>query len=57
MTVISDVCFVIFNSLFSLSFLVGTLLPLHGLLLNLKLARVDVGNVNKKGENMEGLIT
>ena len=23
----------------------------------LKLARVDVGNVSKKGENMEGIIT
>ena len=28
-----------------------------GLLLYLKLARVDVGNVSKKGENMEGIIT
>ena len=29
----------------------------YGLLLYLKLARVDVGNVSKKGENMEGIIT
>ena len=28
----------------------------YGLLLYLKLARVDVGNVSKKGENMEGII-
>ena len=27
-----------------------------GLLLYLKLATVDVGNVSKKGENMEGII-
>ena len=29
----------------------------YGLLLYLKLARVDVGNVSKKGENMKGIIT
>ena len=29
----------------------------YGLLLYLKLARVDVGNIRKKGENMEGIIT
>ena len=29
----------------------------YGLLLYLKLARVDVGNMSKKGENMEGIIT
>ena len=29
----------------------------YGLLLYLKLARVDVGNVSKKDENMEGIIT
>ena len=29
----------------------------YGLMLYLKLARVDVGNVIKKGENMEGIIT
>ena len=28
-----------------------------GLLLYLKLARVDVGNIRKKGENMEGINT
>ena len=28
----------------------------YGLLLYLKLARVDVGNVSKKGENMEVII-
>ena len=28
----------------------------YGLLLYLKLARVDVGSVSKKGENMEGII-
>ena len=28
-----------------------------GLLLYLKLARVDVGNISKKGENMKGIIT
>ena len=27
----------------------------YGLLLYLKLARVDVGNVSKKGKNMEGI--
>ena len=29
----------------------------YGLLLYLKLAMVDVGNVSKKVENMEGIIT
>ena len=29
----------------------------YGLLLYLKLARVDVGNVSKKGKNMKGIIT
>ena len=29
----------------------------YGLLLYLKLARVDVGNLSIKGENMEGIIT
>ena len=29
----------------------------YGLLLYLKLARVDVGSVSKKGENMVGIIT
>ena len=28
-----------------------------GLLLYLKLARVDVGNVRKRGKNMKGIIT
>ena len=27
----------------------------YGLLVFLKLARIDVGNVSKKGENMEGI--
>ena len=29
----------------------------YGLLLYLKLARVDVGKVSKKGKNMKGIIT
>ena len=29
----------------------------YGLLFYLKLARVDVGNVSEKGENMEDIIT
>ena len=29
----------------------------YGLLIYLKLARVDVANVSKKGENMDGIIT
>ena len=29
----------------------------YGLLLYLKLARVDVGNLSKKGKNMKGIIT
>ena len=29
----------------------------YGVLLYLKLARVDVGNVSKKGKNMKGIIT
>ena len=29
----------------------------YGLLLYLKLARVDVGNVRKAGKNMKGIIT
>ena len=28
----------------------------YGLFLYLKLVRVDVGNVSKKGENMEGIV-
>ena len=42
------------------SFLVGTIVYFqmnYGLLLYLKLARFDVGNVSKKGKNVKGIIT
>ena len=68
--VISDVYFVIFTALFlSLFSCLHNVTPFtlyavlvyfqlnYGLLLYLKLPRVDVVNVSKKGENMEGIIT